>query len=254
MERGVERYYERIAPLLESPKLGPVVWQLPANFHRDDERLGPRSSRCRRAATASSSATRAGSRPRCTSCCARTASRSYRRRPASGRADARADRRLDASCASTTAHAAGAATTRARSCATWARRIAQLAPAGRGLRLLQQRLGGLRAQQRVDPGAIAGGRVEGVGAAASRARRCRPGPCAVAPGLGVGRDAVVLARVGRTGVVGGEDEVGAGPDERLQVGRQGGRRGNRVGRGRRRSGGRRRCRPSRRRARCCRTT
>jgi uncharacterized protein YecE (DUF72 family) len=37
--RGVERFYERIAPLIESPKLGPVLWQLPANFHRDDERL-----------------------------------------------------------------------------------------------------------------------------------------------------------------------------------------------------------------------
>ncbi len=39
MGEGVERYYERIEPLAESPKLGPVVWQLPPNFHRDDERL-----------------------------------------------------------------------------------------------------------------------------------------------------------------------------------------------------------------------
>jgi uncharacterized protein YecE (DUF72 family) len=37
--QGVERFYERIEPLTESGKLGPVVWQLPANFHRDDERL-----------------------------------------------------------------------------------------------------------------------------------------------------------------------------------------------------------------------
>jgi uncharacterized protein YecE (DUF72 family) len=36
---GLERFYERIEPLLGSPKLGPVLWQLPANFHRDDERL-----------------------------------------------------------------------------------------------------------------------------------------------------------------------------------------------------------------------
>jgi uncharacterized protein YecE (DUF72 family) len=36
---GVERFYERIDPLVRSPKLGPVVWQLPGNFHRDDERL-----------------------------------------------------------------------------------------------------------------------------------------------------------------------------------------------------------------------
>jgi uncharacterized protein YecE (DUF72 family) len=36
---GIERFYERIEPLVDSPKLGPVLWQLPANFHRDDERL-----------------------------------------------------------------------------------------------------------------------------------------------------------------------------------------------------------------------
>jgi uncharacterized protein YecE (DUF72 family) len=36
---GVERFYERIEPLVRSPKLGPVLWQLPATFHRDDERL-----------------------------------------------------------------------------------------------------------------------------------------------------------------------------------------------------------------------
>jgi uncharacterized protein YecE (DUF72 family) len=37
---GIARYYERIAPLVRSPKLGPVLWQLPANFRRDDDRLG----------------------------------------------------------------------------------------------------------------------------------------------------------------------------------------------------------------------
>jgi uncharacterized protein YecE (DUF72 family) len=36
---GVELYYERIEPLLESPKMGPVLWQLPPTFRRDDERL-----------------------------------------------------------------------------------------------------------------------------------------------------------------------------------------------------------------------
>jgi len=36
---GIDRYYERIEPLVRSPKLGPVLWQLPANFRRDDERL-----------------------------------------------------------------------------------------------------------------------------------------------------------------------------------------------------------------------
>ena len=39
MERGVARYYESIAPLVESPKLGPVLWQLPDRFRRDDDRL-----------------------------------------------------------------------------------------------------------------------------------------------------------------------------------------------------------------------
>ena len=39
LERGVARFYERIEPLVGTPKLGPIVWQLPENFHRDDERL-----------------------------------------------------------------------------------------------------------------------------------------------------------------------------------------------------------------------
>ena len=39
MEDGVERFYERLEPLVESPKLGPVLWQLPERFHRNDERL-----------------------------------------------------------------------------------------------------------------------------------------------------------------------------------------------------------------------
>jgi uncharacterized protein YecE (DUF72 family) len=37
---GLARYYERIEPLVHSPKLGPVLWQLPASFRRDDDRLG----------------------------------------------------------------------------------------------------------------------------------------------------------------------------------------------------------------------
>ncbi len=39
MRAGVARFYERIEPLLEAGKLGPVLWQLPGNFRRDDERL-----------------------------------------------------------------------------------------------------------------------------------------------------------------------------------------------------------------------
>jgi uncharacterized protein YecE (DUF72 family) len=37
--QGVERYYERLEPLVESGKLGPIVWQLPATFRRDDDVL-----------------------------------------------------------------------------------------------------------------------------------------------------------------------------------------------------------------------
>jgi uncharacterized protein YecE (DUF72 family) len=40
MGKGVRRFYERIEPLTHSPKMGPVLWQLPENFHRNDERLG----------------------------------------------------------------------------------------------------------------------------------------------------------------------------------------------------------------------
>jgi uncharacterized protein YecE (DUF72 family) len=36
---SLEVFYERIGPLVQSPKLGPVLWQLPPTFRRDDERL-----------------------------------------------------------------------------------------------------------------------------------------------------------------------------------------------------------------------
>jgi uncharacterized protein YecE (DUF72 family) len=39
LEAGYARFSERIAPLREAGKLGPILWQLPANFQRDDERL-----------------------------------------------------------------------------------------------------------------------------------------------------------------------------------------------------------------------
>jgi uncharacterized protein YecE (DUF72 family) len=39
LDRGVERYYASIAPLVAAGRLGPVIWQLPETFHRDDERL-----------------------------------------------------------------------------------------------------------------------------------------------------------------------------------------------------------------------
>jgi uncharacterized protein YecE (DUF72 family) len=40
LDQGIARYYERIEPLVKTPrKLGPIVWQLPPNFQRDEERL-----------------------------------------------------------------------------------------------------------------------------------------------------------------------------------------------------------------------
>jgi uncharacterized protein YecE (DUF72 family) len=39
LERGVQRFYDGIAPLAASPKLACVLWQLPERFPRDDARL-----------------------------------------------------------------------------------------------------------------------------------------------------------------------------------------------------------------------
>jgi uncharacterized protein YecE (DUF72 family) len=36
---GIARLYERLEPLVQAGRLGPVLWQLPESFHRDDERL-----------------------------------------------------------------------------------------------------------------------------------------------------------------------------------------------------------------------
>lgn len=36
---GIRRFYDPLQPLIEAGRLGPVLWQLPENFHRDDERL-----------------------------------------------------------------------------------------------------------------------------------------------------------------------------------------------------------------------
>lgn len=36
---GIARFTERLEPLLGTPKMGPVLWQLPETFQRDDERL-----------------------------------------------------------------------------------------------------------------------------------------------------------------------------------------------------------------------
>jgi uncharacterized protein YecE (DUF72 family) len=40
LPEGIERLMDRLAPLVEAHKLGPILWQLPPSFHRDDVRLG----------------------------------------------------------------------------------------------------------------------------------------------------------------------------------------------------------------------
>jgi uncharacterized protein YecE (DUF72 family) len=40
LEDGLQRLEERIAPIVAASKLGPILWQLPATFRRDEERLG----------------------------------------------------------------------------------------------------------------------------------------------------------------------------------------------------------------------
>jgi uncharacterized protein YecE (DUF72 family) len=39
IDTGIERFYAPLRPLQDAGRLGPVLWQLPENFHRDDERL-----------------------------------------------------------------------------------------------------------------------------------------------------------------------------------------------------------------------
>jgi uncharacterized protein YecE (DUF72 family) len=52
LDAALANYYEAIAPLVASPKLGPVLWQLPGNFKRDEDRLAdalerlPRGRHC----------------------------------------------------------------------------------------------------------------------------------------------------------------------------------------------------------------
>ena len=49
---SLDLFYSRIRPLVGSPKVGPMLWQLPATFQRDDERLAqalaqlPRGRHC----------------------------------------------------------------------------------------------------------------------------------------------------------------------------------------------------------------
>jgi uncharacterized protein YecE (DUF72 family) len=38
-KKYVKRFYEPLGGLVQAGKLGPILWQLPESFHRDDERL-----------------------------------------------------------------------------------------------------------------------------------------------------------------------------------------------------------------------
>ncbi len=158
MGQGVARYYERIAPLLGSPKLGPVVWQLPPNFHRDDDRLAgalealPEGRHCFEFRHESWFVAEV-----------------YELLRSHGAALVIGDtperpfqtHEMTADWTLVRFHR-GVRGRRGNYSASELRNLGApdraVAPAGRGLRLLQQRLGGLRAPQRVDPGAIAGGR------------------------------------------------------------------------------------------------
>jgi uncharacterized protein YecE (DUF72 family) len=48
LDAGLDRFYDRIEPLLRSPKMGPVLWQLPPTFKRDDDRLAGALARLER--------------------------------------------------------------------------------------------------------------------------------------------------------------------------------------------------------------
>ncbi|HEY1593714.1 MAG TPA: DUF72 domain-containing protein [Solirubrobacteraceae bacterium] len=39
INEGISRFYEPLQPLIDEGRLGPVLWQLPENFRRDDDRL-----------------------------------------------------------------------------------------------------------------------------------------------------------------------------------------------------------------------
>jgi uncharacterized protein YecE (DUF72 family) len=39
LDAGIDRFYEPLTPLVRAGRLGPVLWQLPESFRRDDERL-----------------------------------------------------------------------------------------------------------------------------------------------------------------------------------------------------------------------
>ena len=93
--RGVERFYASIEPLVASEKLGPILWQLPETFHRDEDRLAQARTPAPGPARLRAPPPEAGSSP------TSTPAREHRRRARDRRSSraalpgARAHRRLD---------------------------------------------------------------------------------------------------------------------------------------------------------------
>ena len=148
LPEGVARLSERIEPLLATPKMGPLLWQLPANFQRDDERLAQALDVAAALAALHRVPAPELVRARGDRDAARAQGRARDRRPPRAAVSTpRADRRLDLR-----AHAPRPSRPprqlldqRARDLGAADRR---LAPARRGVRLLQQRQGGVRDPQR----------------------------------------------------------------------------------------------------------
>ena len=151
IEQGIHRYYERIMPLVEADKLGPVVWQFPANFRREGDAL-------------ERVATRSSWLPPGRHCFefrheSWFAEEVYALLREHGAALVIGDhpkwpfqaRELTADWTLVRLHH-GRRGRRGNYSESeldeWARRIAAVAPPGRGVRLLQQRLGGLRRRER----------------------------------------------------------------------------------------------------------
>ena len=112
MTRAATRYFKAIKPLADSSKLGPVLWQLPANFKRDDERLGAALARASGGASLLRVSPPELVRPGGVRAPAAPPSRARdRRRPGAPLPEPRDHHRLDATSASTAETAGAGATT-----------------------------------------------------------------------------------------------------------------------------------------------
>ena len=126
---------------------GPTLWQLPANFHRDDERLAGALDALPPAGTLRVPPPELVRRGGRTSCCAARRPRSSSATTRSARSRPASPPRLALRAVPLRRTAAGAATTPERARRMGTARSAAGA-ARRRPRLLQQRLGGVRAAQR----------------------------------------------------------------------------------------------------------